>query len=250
MREFIKVACALLIVGGMCVSLFVWLFQRPNEVPFKLRIVAPLVCLMGCIGFGVIHFQKEGAPDFLRTLTKGHLNRNGLCFAFWIESEDGVPYLVTPYQSQFEGPSIATIALRPSRGFWGRRGEMPSISFELNCPPAGFGVVRVPISIPASLRGRAQEFEVGATVQYRNGRGRQVRFRDGTVIRMTADFSDRVASGFRIAALLAGTVLFSSPATVTLKLPHDVRDDIPITELPARTYLRSELGDSSNLVEA
>lgn len=219
MREFFKVLCALIAVAGFGTSLVVWLTQWPNGAPLHLHLVAPLALFVGGLGFGWIHFQRDDAPDFLRQQFGNYYNRDGLCFVFIVKAESWVAYLDTYFQNQYDRPCVATIELRPALGLLPGRPAMPTISLHFECPPAGFGVSCIPITIPPELRGRRQPFEVGTTVVYPEGRGRRMRFRDGIALLTAAgSFQD---------GILDYVITGSKVSTVTLDLPMDCQDLTP-----------------------
>jgi hypothetical protein len=94
------------------------------------------------------------------------------------------------YQNQHENPCQATVAFRAVLDHVkGQTG--PPFSVEIDCPPAGFGVVRIPFPVPENAQGLTRDFQVGATVSYPEGKGKRLLKRDGFLLRTNADFTDR-----------------------------------------------------------
>lgn len=125
------------------------------------------------------------------------------------------------FQSRYLGPSLARIALRPAGA------RVASISPDIECGPAGFGVAKFPVAIPRRHQGKTVTFEIGVDANYPLGKGREVRFRNGRTIRHNSRFRSLtvVVEGF--VHLLLGHLFIASPARIRLTLPADVAEDIP-----------------------
>lgn len=242
MREFIKGVYVTTILVGVIAIPFAWAEDRPGGITWMFRIGAPLVTLAAFMAFWRMHFRKDEVPDYLSQLGLPFFDRGGFCFAFVSRVDEGFCFLDVYFQNRFEKPCRGHIALQPARGFFGRR-KIDIIAFDIACPAAGFGVVSVCVPVPATVQGRRQKFEVGASVEYEHGRGKMLRFRDGIAIRADSDFSDVFGSAVTVAGALVGTFVLSSPATVTLSLPNDVAEELP-HEVPPVSRTLWQLGDS------
>src|SRR5262249_32151751 len=139
-------------------------------------------------------------------------------------------------------PCVGRIALRPARGFFLGRGKMEPIAIEIKCEPAAFGTAKVAIPIPSELQGKRQSFDVGASVHYPNGKGRTPRFRDGIVLRANSDFGNAFATALTVAGALTGSIVWATPAKVTLDLPGGVSQDVANGSKP-ETKTLWKLGD-------
>ncbi len=175
-----------------------------------------------------LHFRRNEAPDYLRRVADGYFNRGGFCFAVGTEVMDGVCRVVVHFQNQRDAACVGQVAIRPARTFLLGRADLPSVAVRICCPPAAYGIARVPLPVPAAFQGQRQAFEVGASVSHPDGRGRQVRFRDGTLLRANADFGNAVGTTLTVASALIGRVHYESPAAVTLQLPVGVADELPV----------------------
>ena len=65
---------------------------------------------------------------------------------------------------------------------------MASVSPDIQCGPAGFGVAKFPVAIPRRHQGKTVTFEIGVDADYPLGKGREVRFRNGRTIRHNSRF--------------------------------------------------------------
>ena len=107
------------------------------------------------------------------------------------------------------------------------RAPIEAITYLVECEPAAFGVARISLPIPRQLQGKQQSFDVGASVRYLAGKGKQLRFRDGIIIRTDADFKDSVGDAFAAAGFLAGHIVLHRAPSARVQLPVDVAEDLP-----------------------
>ena len=63
-----------------------------------------------------------------------------------------------------------------------------TVSPDIECGPAGFGVAKFPVAIPRRHQGKTVTFEIGVDADYPLGKGREVRFRNGRTIRHNSRF--------------------------------------------------------------
>jgi hypothetical protein len=234
MREPIKVfAVVVFAIAGVATAV-VWSDDRPTSTTHLLRYACPAIAVLA-VGFVLrIHFRADDAPDYLRQLFGTYFNRDGFCFGVLPAARNGVCYFDVYFQNQYANPSVACVALRPARGFFGTRANVDSIAIELTCEPAAFGVARVAVPIPQHLQGQRQGFEVGASVSYPSGKGRRLRFADGLTLRANSNFQNGMASALAVSVFVTGTVVLVRPATLTLALPANVADgaaDFPSTKI-------------------
>ncbi len=219
-----------------------WTSDSPNATTWGFRIGSPLVAALALALILMLQFRRDLEPDYLRTVSRTYFNRDGFCFSFVVRAVEGIAVMDAYFQSQYDRPSIGRIAVRPARGFWMTRAKIDAITFEIECPPAGFGFARVAVPIPEKLQGKRQSFQVGASVRYPEGKGRRVRFRDGVFLRSNTTFSDSFTTAVMIAGAATGSIVLSKPATARVHLPHDVREEIPSDIGPKRSVLW-KLGD-------
>jgi hypothetical protein len=227
MGESTKSVCAALMIFGAIAAALAWTAQPPDATTWGFRIGAPVAAIVSLGLILKLQFRPDLETDYLRSLTGTYFNRDGFCFAFVVTAIDGVAFMDAYFQSQYDRSSIGRIALRPARGFFLTRAKIDAITFEIECPPAGFGYARIAIPIPEKLQGKRQSFEVGASVRYPGGKGRRVRFHDGAFLRANTDFGDSFGTALTMAGAAMGTIVLSQPATAKVQLPPDVAADLP-----------------------
>jgi len=225
-REFLKVMCVLVIGAGAIAAGVAWMDDRPSQLTWMFRLGSPVVALVGLVGFLLIHFRRDKVPDYLYQFCGGFFDRGGFCFTFGARSEDGICFVDAYFQNRHERPCIGRLALRPARGFFGHR-PIEAITYEIHCGSAAFGVARMPVPIAAAMQGKRQTFEVGASVDYPQGKGRALRFRDGIVIRANSNFGNAFGTALTVVGALGGTLVLSKPATLSIDLPVGVAEDTP-----------------------
>ncbi len=175
-------------------------------------------CFMLLLG---LQLRRDLVPDYLSLCKKKFFERDGFCFGVSLDREDSLAMFTIMFQSRYLGPSLARIALRPAGA------RVASISPDIECGPAGFGVAKFPVAIPRRHQGKTVTFEIGVDANYPLGKGREVRFRNGRTIRHNSRFRSLtvVVEGF--VHLLLGHLFIASPARIRLTLPADVAEDIP-----------------------
>lgn len=242
MGESTKAVCSLLLIVGVIASVVAWLLDRPEAATWGFRIGGPVVSLLALGLILKLQFRADLEHDYLRPLTGTYFNRDGFCFAFAVTAIDGVAFMDVYFQSQYDTRSLGRIAVRPARGFFMTRAKIDAITFEVECPPAGFGYVRIPIPIPEKLQGKRQSFEVGASVQYPDGKGRRIRFHDGVFLRANSNFGSSFATALTIAGAASGSIVLSKPATAAIDLPVGVAEDVS-DDLAPETRTLWQLGE-------
>jgi hypothetical protein len=226
MREFVKGACVLVILASLLTLALAWVDDRPNQTTHFLRFAPILLALIAFVVFLRLHYQRDLAPDYLTQYCGTFFDRGGLCFAPILSDMDGVCVLCTYFQNRFDRPCTGRIALRPAKGFLGRP-NMDVIAFEVACDGGAFGVHRMAVGVPTAIQGRKVKFEVGASVDFPQGRGSMLRFRDGIVLRSDAVFRDQFTRSVTIAGALGGAIVISRPAGIEVQVPMNVPASIP-----------------------
>ena len=162
-----------------------------------------------------------------------YFNRGGFCFAFKPVAVDGVFYLLAYFQNQAERPCRGRIALRPARQFLMNRRPIETIHLEIDCEPAAFGIAKVAVPLPLVVQGKDQAFEVGASVEYPQGKGRRLRFYAGQAWNPTPSLWTMLRAMLALAGLLigrvglAGHMFVSRHATVKIQLPGALSPSCP-----------------------
>ena len=191
----------------------------------------PLLVAAQCLGwtFAVAclamprasQLRPDLVPDYLGLCKDNCFERDGFCFGISLDREGGTATFTIMFQNRFLGPSTARIALRPANA------GVATVSPEIACGPAGFGIAKFPVAIPRRHQGKTVSFEIGVDVDYPRGKGREVRFRTGRAIRNDCQFDSLAVGGQAMPQSFIGRVFVHSPATVRLKLPSDVAEYVP-----------------------
>ncbi len=193
MRESIKVVCVAVFMFAVPTAAVVWTDDRPNNVVRILQIASPIVSAVAIGLFLKLHFRADIVPDYLYRYVGNYFNRGGFCFGFRPIAKNGICFVEAYFQNQTDRPCRGRIALRPARGFFLGREQIATVTFDIACEPAAFGVARIAIPLPERVQGKRQSFDVGASVEYPPGKGRTLRFRDGLAVRETRSSAMRSA---------------------------------------------------------
>ncbi len=213
---------ALLGIGvGVIVAVLAIGAEHPTPMVAGLRILGPAVAIASFFLLIGLHLRRDLAPDYLSLCRGDFFERDGFCFGVSLECEESMAVFTIMFQSRHSGPSTARIALRPAAS------RVITVSPEIHCGPAGFGIAKFPVAIPSKHQGKTVTFEIGADVDYPLGKEREVRFRSGRPIRHNAHFRSLVLVVQAALHCLLGHFLVHSPATIRLTLPTDVADYVP-----------------------
>jgi hypothetical protein len=226
MREFAKVMCVVVIMICGVWTALAWGDDHPTSLTKALRYILPAVCAFALIGFLAIHFRMDEAPDYLYQLGGTYFDRDGFCFLFDSIEEDGVCFIRAVFQNRRDTPCVGRIALRPAKDFISTA-KIEAIGFEIECLPAAFGVAKVPVPLARAYQGKKQRFEVGASVEHPNDKGRTLRFRNGLTLRHNTDFKSKVITGFMVVGALAGSIVWYKPGRMAVTLPEGVSESVP-----------------------
>lgn len=242
MRETLKVLCVVIFMFAAPAAALGWFDRADGAISLFLRYGCPVLALAGIVGFLKIHLRADLVPDYLYHHSGTYFNRGGFCFGIRANVIDGVCYLEVLFQNQQDEHSVGRIALRPARGFFLGRANIEPIALEIQCQPAAFGTAKVAVRIPDELQGKRQSFEVGASVDYPNGKGRTLRFRDGIVLRANSNFGNTFGTALTVAGALTGSIVWTTPTQVTIDLPPGVNDVVADASEP-ETQTFWKLGD-------
>jgi hypothetical protein len=227
MREAIKVMWVVVFMIAAPAAAIAWIDDPPSTTAWVFRIGCPVLSVLGIGAFLKMHFRADIVPDYLRQHVGGYYNRDGFCFAPIVTASDGVCYMNAYFQNQRDTPCVGRIAIRPARGFFMNRADIDTIAINVICEPAAVGVARVALPVAAKLQGKRQSFEVGASVNYPQGKGCQLRFRDGVILRADSNFQDGVMTALAVGLVMTGHIVLTRPAMARMKLPTGVAEEIP-----------------------
>ena len=241
MREFVKVLCVVTVIVAGIGAALAWFDDKPSGLTWAFRVGLPTVCLAALAGFLAIHFQRDKVPDYLYARVRSYFDRGGFCFAATAAVENGICFFYVWFQNRYERPCVGRVALRPARGLFQTR-KFDAITFEIHADAAAFGVATIPVPIPVSCQGQRQKFEVGASVDYPEGKGQMLRFRDGLALRSNANFGNNFRTALTVAGALGGGIVLYKPASMTVSLPSGAAEEVPEDRKPQVTTLW-KLGD-------
>jgi hypothetical protein len=227
MGESFKAVVSLIGIILAIAGALAWIDDRPNSTTWVLRFGLPSLAL-GVLAFLIaLHRRKDLEPDLLARIGKPYFNRDGLAFLATTVVQDGVAFVRIYYQNQNDRPSRGRIAMRPQRGFFLNRPGIDAILAEVTCEPAEFGVATIPIPVPSKLQGKSWKFEVGASVEYPDGKGKRVRYQDGLFLRTNAKFTKGFEAALTVLGAAGGAIVWHSPARIDLPLPQGVSETVP-----------------------
>ncbi|MCC9606566.1 hypothetical protein LOC68_17215 [Blastopirellula sp. JC732] len=229
MRESLKPLVALVLMISLVLASVAWYVygnDPPTPTLWLMWIGTPLLSIVCCVALLLPDRRQNLAEDFLTELHGEFLNRNGFCFSVGPAAEAGLCYIYVFYQNQFANRSIGRVAIRPARGFWMTRPDFPTICVDVAMEPGEYGWVRMPMPVPTSLQGKQQAFEVGAAVSYPEGKGIQLRFAEGILLRTNSEFNDAFQTALVVAANLTGQFMAFKPTMIKLQLPTGVASEL------------------------
>jgi hypothetical protein len=168
--------------------------------------------------------QRDIAPDYLGRCSGPIFERDGLCFTVSLDAEDEIATFTVMYQNRYNRPVAAYIALRPTGG------SVATLSPRIECGPAGFGVAKFPVAIPARHQGKMVTMEIGASTEHPQGKGREVRFNKGCSVRHDSQFRSKPLKNRALPANSIGCSLMLRATTTRLVLPSKVAEYVPDEE--------------------
>jgi hypothetical protein len=176
-------------------------------------------CISKIIGlFARLRRQRDLAPDYLGLCRGLRFECDGFCFTVSLECQDETATFTVMYQNRHTGPAVARVSLRPAGS------RLAIVSPLIDCGPAGFGVVKFPLAIPARHQGKTVRFEIAARADYPQGKGREVCFRRGRTVPHDACFDNPPETMRALPHSWAAHILNHAAATIRLTLPSHVAE--------------------------
>jgi hypothetical protein len=223
MGESGKAVLALILIVGLFGTPFAWM---ADTVDWPSRIGFPAAGLAAAAILAWAMMRKDKAPDLLRAKVGSYWERDGFCFAIQPAVTDRSARLDVYFQNRYERPCRARVILQPSQQFFLNRRPVGSFTVEFECDGGAFGVLSLPWGVPGPFQGREQRFDVAASVEYPDGRGSMLRYRDGMRV---GKASPSPWMGIACVAAAAGglIVLPGKPAWWKGRLPAGVDETVP-----------------------
>ncbi len=245
MREFLKGTLCVVVLAGFVVSAFAWIDDRPNQQTWLLRLGGLAISLLALGLFCKVHFRRDIAPDFLHQFFGVYFDCGGFCFVVQKAIVDELFYLLIYFQNRYDRPCLGRITLYPQKKLLQTQ-ELSPLHAEIECGPASVGVSSIPMAVPKMSQGCKQDFDISATANYPEGRGRMLRFRVGAKAEYHTPFRGKVRAVIAILSALTLHYHYHKPATISLHLPLDVLDELPEGARQITETLWN-LGDPSDL---
>lgn len=213
---------ALIGVGlGMGVAVTALGMRQPTPLLMAAQCLGWTVAAAGVVLLLGLQLRRDLVPDYLSLCKDKFFERDGFCFGISLDRDDAVAMFTIMFQSRYLGPLTARIALRPAGT------GLATVSPDIECDSAGFGVAKFPVAIPRRHQGKTVTFEIGAHADYPLGKGREVRFRTGRTIRHNSRFRSLTIVVQAVLHFLVGHFFIPSPARIRLTLPSDVAEFVP-----------------------
>jgi hypothetical protein len=169
--------------------------------------------------------RTDPAPDLLAEEFDSYFERDGLCFAARLETRDGLCFFDIFCQNQWSGECEGTIYFIPMEGTSPDGAhDVPPIETDVTLDGGEVGVISIPYLISEAWQGRVMIYDVYADSIYPNGRGALLRSRHGLEMDTR---SSALGKALKTAALLAVHHVKVRNASIELKLPFEVAEDIP-----------------------
>ena len=177
-KSAISLLCVIVCIASVFFGLIAWLIPAVGpEATFSwsIRIASVVLGPLSLLILVVWALKPDPVPDFLAEISGPYFGRGGVLFAFEVVVRQGACWMTIHYQNRFANRAIVVAVVQPSQSFLGSRNDIPSVSVEFPCGPAGYGTVSVPLGIPRQYQGKRQSFDVGASARYPNGMGELLR---------------------------------------------------------------------------
>jgi hypothetical protein len=181
MGESTKVICAVVLIISSVAGAMAWLVDRPDALVWSLRIGGPSLAALAIGLLLRLRLRADIAHDYLRELAGGHdyYNCDGFSFVVSTVVVEKTVYFGIYYQNQRDQECQGRIAFRPEGGHSPGHAAVENIAYEIDCPPAAFGVARIAVPVPEKQPVTCQSSRISVAVKYPKGRGRRLRFGDG-----------------------------------------------------------------------
>jgi hypothetical protein len=212
MGESLKAVLGALVIMGTFRGM-TWLMDEPWV--WKARLASSLMIAVPGILLIREKYRKDLVPDYLGRQMGEYFERNGFCFAVRLKSEK-VCELEVYFQNQYAMACQVMVSLEPTMDGLDLSG-LETLKLSIACAPGAYGKVSQEMLIPAQLKGTVVQWDVTASVEYPNGRGKLLRYHNGLRV------GNRPATGtylLTLASLFAGHIYQEKPARISLQFPE------------------------------
>lgn len=211
-----------IIIGGF-ITFFARFFYQEASVLIWFFRIASIITTIFLLVFLITYYRtKDLVPDFLNQGCNLCFERDGFCFRLKPYVKEGVMFVLVAFQNRYDKHCKAYLALKLFSGLLEKDTLMQKI-LDIECPPAGYGTVNFPCAIPQKFQGKRARIEMGVDINYPEGKGKMLRFRDGIHVGVP----NLTTSLTPLKALLGLLVGYQSyPAYLRFTLPSSVKDNV------------------------
>ncbi len=188
-----------------------WIEPASKTWVFLLRILTTgcFACSLGYLVWLVV--RKDRLRNYLWEVSAGYFERRGCCFAVLPgPAREGLT-LTIYYQNRYECPCELDLLLKPFSP------PLPEFRARIACGPAAFGRAILPWSFPDGYAGKELITDVRADVNYPIGRGKALRYQEGTPV-LGTNLTNRFL--LTLLGLGIGHLMISIDATMKLVIPQ------------------------------
>ncbi len=236
MNQSLKAIFQFMLIVGAVACPLVWFVVDRSEFVDTMRIVLPVLVTWSLFALIWAATRKDQAPDFLSKLSSQFFERDGFCFSVDLQVTDAVCLLCVYFQNRYELPCTAQISFLVAAS---DSSAFQNLTMNISCGPAEFGRRMSPWAIPKSLQGKIATMSLMTGVEYPEGRGSLLRFREG--IRTGAIKESSARNLLILAMALSGHIIIEKPARLQVALPSNLEDPPVPREIVTETIWR--LGD-------
>lgn len=173
-----------------------------------------------------------------------YYERTGLCFAIEPIVVEGVFAFRVWFQNKYDRPCQGRVLISPGRDFFLQKKVEQVLHIGVEVGPGALCCVTMPFAVPHKSQGGKTQLSVAADVEYPQGKGKMVRFRDGMTAGAIRGKIDLVIDA------IGPFVLHSyKPASLKLSLPQAVAVEVPSRAKPKVEALW-QIGDDLALFDS
>ncbi|MFG0331153.1 MAG: hypothetical protein ACF8PN_14800 [Phycisphaerales bacterium] len=175
-REYRNTVLVVLLLVFFCYLFWAYFWSESN---LHLIASATLFLVAGGILLWSLKFEDK-LPDTLARYTGGiYYEQDGLCFMPVMRKKDEQAYVCIYFENRFDSVCNAVVHLRPPANSIQHRPDGRDMHFAFTCPGGGVGVIQQPVAVHPRLQGQVIDVEMGAAVNYPQGKGAEMRSHRG-----------------------------------------------------------------------
>jgi len=226
MGESLKAILSLVVVIAVFGSWYAWTVGR-RDFPTDIGMIRLAFAAAGIVSLSLLLWgvhRRDKLPDKLGEIARARFDCDGLTFLPTPAVRGRTLFLDVYFQNSFQRPCSTHLLIRPAVPHLGirRPADLPTIELDIECDGGAFGVASVPFPVPHLRLGQKVRLDVAGVTRFPNGRGKRLRFREGTRVLTPTNLTDAFITG---ASLLTGHLHRSKDAFFHLQIPLDLQTD-------------------------